>query len=78
MADAIEPYQAPLEAFPHIVAQLVDVWQTQDFYHYIKTLLLPDRPGRLGFPLDVLMELEWLLDIHKHEIPPTGVSTWDG
>jgi len=77
MAIDIEPHQAPLEQFPHIIARMHEVWHTLEFYEYIKSLLLPDRPGRQGFPLDVLMELEWLLDIHRNVVPPWNQDTWD-
>jgi hypothetical protein len=77
MAIDIGPHQAPLEQYPHIIENLHDVWHSLDFYDYIKSLLLPDRPGRQGFPLDVLMELEWLLDIHRTVLPPWGADTWD-
>jgi hypothetical protein len=56
-----------LEDYPHIVRNLERYWGHEHFYTYIHGLLSPDRPEtRRGFPMQVLLDLEFLQEVHQH------------
>jgi len=56
--------------FPHVSKQLVCSWGTHHFVDYANTLLYTTRPGnRKGFPLEVIMELSTVVELH-HELFP--------
>lgn len=43
--------------FPHILAKLVELWDSAELELYIDRLVFCDRDGRSGFPEEVALEL---------------------
>lgn len=56
--------EAIAQRFPHILAQLADLWGSAALDAYLDGLMLDDRGGRHGFPPDVAMEIFRLISLH--------------
>jgi len=52
------------QRFPHIAKKLTAVWRSEACTAYLSGLTIADRPGRQGFPLDVLEDLMMLYEIN--------------
>lgn len=62
------------EQFPHIAKKILFLWGSQECVDYIEQDLLhftptPERPERAGFPLQVLLELDIILNEHIKRFP---------
>ena len=61
---ADEPGSGGLEAFPHIVKQVVDLWRKPECRAYLERLLYDNREGRrTGFPLSTYADILMLLQV---------------
>lgn len=52
------------QKFPHIAKKLTSLWRSEACAVYISGLTVADRPGRQGFPLDVMEDLMMLYEIN--------------
>ncbi len=63
----VPPRYQPLATarrYPHVVNRLAALWDDpREVAAYLQDLLLPSRPGRMGFSFDVLTELSDLQDL---------------
>ena len=68
-----------LGSFPHIQRKLDLVWGTEFGRPYLFELLHPERIGRKGFPFDVLLAVQDLLELHDQTFPhfKPRDATWD-
>jgi len=57
------------QKFPHIAQKLTLVWRSEGCAAYISGLSVADRPGRQGFPAEVMEDLMML-----HEINDTLIN----
>ena len=58
------------DAFPRIGNNLKEYWGRQEFVSYVRNLLHDNRgSSRQGFPLDVLMALQEISDLHAAIYP---------
>jgi hypothetical protein len=58
-----------IKLFPH-VAQRVDLyWGTDRCRQYLQDLLLADREGRQGFPFNVVLVVQDLIELHDQQFP---------
>ena len=57
-----------LDAFPHIVENLKTFWGYEEFYGYVNNLLVTDR-DRVGFPVNVILELDKVVEVHRALFP---------
>lgn len=74
------------QRFPHIAKKLTALWLTEACAEFLSGLTVADRPGRQGFPLDVMEDLMMLYEINdmliskpnleKAAAAPT--TTWGG
>lgn len=55
--------------FPHIFKNLSIFWGSSIFNDYVDTLVSVERKERQGFPFEVLMELQKIVDKHEEEYP---------
>lgn len=60
------------QRFPHIVKKLTALWLTEACAEYLSGLTVADRPGRQGFPLDVMEDLMMLYEINDMLINQPG------
>lgn len=51
--------------FPRIFDEIMARWGRDELDDYFTSLFLSDRPGRQGFPPEVLREISFLQDLHK-------------
>ena len=69
---------AGLEAFPHVVARVVELWGSADCRSYLERLLYDNRQGRrMGFSLtayDDILSLRQLLEVRLAEPDRDGVE----
>lgn len=62
---ATSPQFSALEQkFPRIALRLVELWESMACGAYLRSLLMDERGGRQGFPLDVMEDLILLDSIH--------------
>jgi hypothetical protein len=62
-----EANDAGIEAFPHIVRQLVNLWGTEDCRSYLERLLFDNRQGRrTGFSLVAYDDILTLRQLNEH------------
>lgn len=63
--------------FPRILAQFAELWGTARLDGYLETLMLPARQERVGFPLDVAIDILRLSRISAmRSNAPTHGSAW--
>ena len=53
------------ERFPRILVQIVAQWGKPSLDAYLNELMLPNRPGRQGFPPAIAMEIFHLVNVHS-------------
>ena len=53
------------QAFPHVAKKLTLTWDSEACAAYISSLSVADRPGRQGFPADVMEDLIMLYEINE-------------
>lgn len=53
------------ERFPRILVQIVAQWGKPELDAYLNELMLPNRPGRQGFPPAIAMEIFHLVNVHS-------------
>ena len=64
---AHEANDAGIEAFPHIIRQLVNLWGTEDCRSYLERLLFDNRQGRrTGFSLVAYDDILTLRQLNEH------------
>ena len=68
------------QRFPHILAKLVEVWNTPELEPYLDRLVFSDRDGRRGFPEEVALELFHLGTALRTLglIKPSSGTGWQG
>lgn len=49
----VQKLKVMFELNPRIAVQIEVLWGTKEAHKYIKSLLIPDRTGREGFPFDM-------------------------
>lgn len=59
-------FSAVERRFPHIVHNLIKLWQSAEIDGYMDSLLIDSRGDRQGFPEEVLEELVFLAGIRWH------------
>ena len=65
--------QSPIEQrFPHIANKLTALWRSEACTAYLSGLTVADRPGRQGFPLDVMEDLMMLYEINDMLVEKPG------
>lgn len=59
--------------YPHISKKIILMWGSNECVDYIESLInyshSHDRPMRQGFPLQALLELQFVLDEHVRQFP---------
>ncbi|MFZ6818056.1 GspE/PulE family protein [Undibacterium sp. Ji22W] len=55
--------------YPRIVTIIDSTWGSVDCLHYLDSLLFSERPGRQGFPTDVLDEIVFIKNIFEFSHP---------
>lgn len=56
--------------YPRIAEQIQLLWGYPEFYRYLERLLVMEKEReRGGFPLEVMLELSQLQEIHEHLFP---------
>ena len=77
----IKYYPTQIEQqFPRILSQIVEQWGKPGLDAYLSELMLPERPGRQGFPSAIAMEIFHLANLHSTLTPsqaPSGTG-WSG
>ena len=63
--------------YPRIVTIIDSTWGSVDCLHYLDSLLFSERPGRQGFPTDVLDEIVFIKNIFEFSHPQFAVSRND-
>lgn len=68
------------QRFPHILAKLVELWDSGELESYLDRLVFCDRDGRRGFPEEVALELFHLGTALRTLgiIKPTTGTGWNG
>jgi len=79
--DTVKELLKALDKYPHIQKRLSILWGMKDCRNYLESMILDDRVGdyRTGFPFDVMMTIEALIDLHDRQYPncaPTK-KPWD-
>jgi len=74
-------YACVNDKFPRVAAAIKLFWGNPELVKYIDGLLLDTHRGgtRQGFPVDVVISLNELLDRHHAEFPklaPSGMGIW--
>jgi len=66
------------QRFPRILARIAELWGSPELDAYLEELILPDRPGRQGFPHEVGLELFRLAALHDalRLAPKPSASGW--
>lgn len=62
------------QKFPHIAKKLTLVWRSEGCAAYIASLSVADRPGRQGFPAEVMEDLMMLHEINDMLIDKPGLG----
>lgn len=68
-----------LSNFPHIQYKLRLYWGYKECRDYLASLPMTTRPKRQGFPLDAIIAIDKLIDLHDLEYPrlkPTSGAMW--
>lgn len=79
MGEYADDYPDQLEHyFPRILVKIADLWGTSSLDSYLKSLMLPDRHDRHGFPPEVGSEILRLGRINGliSGTPHAGSSGW--
>jgi hypothetical protein len=68
-SEAVEPnrveIQAGLEAMPHLLSKIQQLWKTRELNTFITGLFMDTRDGsRAGFPKEVVVELAFLSELN--------------
>ncbi|MBC3873883.1 GspE/PulE family protein [Undibacterium flavidum] len=63
--------------YPRIVTIIDSTWGSIDCLHYLDSLLFSERPGRQGFPTDVLDEIVFIKNIFEFSHPQFAVNRND-
>ncbi len=64
--DNADCYPSHLERlFPRILSKIVTYWGQAKLDAYLDELMVPERPGRKGFPGEVAMEIFRLATVHS-------------
>jgi hypothetical protein len=58
-----------MSAFPHLIEKLERQWGTPECRKLLAGLLVTDREGRQGFPFDVLLAIDEIIEKHDEEFP---------
>ncbi|HXE39809.1 MAG TPA: hypothetical protein VN639_15195 [Azonexus sp.] len=68
------------ERFPRILVQIVAQWGKPELDGYLNELMLPNRPGRQGFPPAIAMEIFHLVNLHSalNLTPQNSGTGWSG
>lgn len=65
LGSAADAYPVQLESrFPHVLARMAELWGTEEMGSYFKSLIIPDRPNRQGFPREAAEEIFRLSLLH--------------
>lgn len=76
-----EFYPHTLESdYPALLDRMQLLWGTPEFDTYTGELMLSNRSGRQGFPIQVAMELFHLTELHKSQMErrhPSRKDIWD-
>ncbi len=62
------------QRFPHIAKKLTALWRSEACTVYLSGLTVADRPGRQGFPLEVMEDLMMLYEINDMLINKPGLG----
>jgi len=76
----VDPRELLKEKFPRIYEQVAQSWGSLNLHRYFQDLLTTHRPGRQGFPLDVLRAITELHDEHQELLKKRGLirlDIWD-
>lgn len=64
--------------FPRIVNRLAQMWLSESqCRRYLDSLVMDERGGRQGFPLDIVIELGNLLSYYDELHPARVAGVWD-
>lgn len=66
-----------IQQYPRIVKIIDSTWGSIDCLHYLDSLLFSERPGRQGFPTEVLDEIVFIKNIFEFSHPQFAVSRND-
>lgn len=72
-------FQVVHAAFPHVAQRLVETWGRRAFHDYVSELFSDKRGGRQGFPMEVVMGIFRLTQLHDQEYPgvkPISGDVW--
>lgn len=64
-----------LDKYPHIQKKLDLYWGYKECRDYLGSLTMSDRPNRQGFPLDTVMVIDELIDLHDSQFPTLKPKT---
>lgn len=77
LGDDVCPVQTSAR-YPHIMNRIALLWDSPKLAErYFDELLIDDRGGRQGFPLNVLSELFTLKQHYLTKVYPKPASKWD-
>ena len=62
------------QRFPHIAKKLPALWRSEACAVYLSGLTIADRPGRQGFPADVMEDLVMLHEINEILMRESGLE----
>ena len=57
-----------LNNFPHIQRKLW-MWGNRECRQYLESLALSDRPSRKGFPFEIALVIQELVELHDAQYP---------
>jgi len=69
-----DPESSIEQKFPHIAKKLTSVWRFEVCAAYLSSLTVADRPGRRGFPADVMDDLMMLYEINEMLMGKSGLG----
>jgi hypothetical protein len=62
------------QRLPHIAKKLTALWRSEACAVYLSGLTIADRPGRQGFPVDVMEDLVMLHEINEMLMGESGLE----
>jgi hypothetical protein len=63
--------------FGRLLQKIDELWGSPAALQYLDELIMPARNDRLGFPVEIALELTALKQLHEFTYPPRGLKMWD-
>ena len=65
------------EQFGRLLEKIDQLWGSPGAVTYLDELIMPARNDRLGFPVEIALELTALKQLHEFTYPQRGTNVWD-